>query len=219
MSTRRLLLLGAAAGPVFLVASTVQSLVRAGYDPVRHPISSLAIGGPGWVQVVNFIVTGLLIVALAVGVRRALGPGRGPLWGGLLLGVWGVGLVGAGVFESDPVSGYPPGTSDLIEYTMVGALHDLFSVLGFAALIGASVVLGVRFVRISWVWAVCSFVTAAAFAVLIHLASLGFAQTEAFAPYGGLYQRAALLVGFAWMTALALSLAGGRLESSGRSFE
>ena len=59
LSTRRLLLLGAAAGPLFLVAATIQSLPRADYDLVRHPISSLAIGGHGWVQDTNFIVTGL----------------------------------------------------------------------------------------------------------------------------------------------------------------
>ncbi|GAA1694559.1 DUF998 domain-containing protein [Glycomyces endophyticus] len=215
-STRSLLLLGAAAGPLFLVAATVQSLLRADYDLLRHPISSLAIGGHGWVQVANFITTGLLIVALALGARRALAPGRGALWGPILLAAWGVGLIGAGAFESDPVSGYPPGTPDhLTDYTTAGALHDAFSMLGFAALMGAGLVLGARFARTERPWAVYSVLTVLAFGVLLALASLGFAQTEGLVEYGGLYQRASLLVGFTWTTALAVRLLRAAPEADG----
>lgn len=207
LSTRRLLLLGAAAGPLFLVAAAVQGLLRADYDPVRHPISSLAIGGHGWVQDANFMVTGLLTVTLALGVHRALEPGRGSRWSAIFLAAWGIGLIGAGAFESDPVSGYPPGTPELLtDYSTAGALHDLFSMLGFAALIAAGIIVGVRSARTERSWAAFSFLAVAAFAVLLTLASLGFAQTEGLAAYGGLYQRAALLGGFAWMTALAVHL-------------
>ncbi|MCD0442558.1 DUF998 domain-containing protein [Glycomyces sp. A-F 0318] len=215
LSTRRLLLLGAAAGPLFLVASTVQSLLRADYDLVRHPISSLSIGGPGWVQDANFMVTGLLTVALALGARRVLAPGRGSLWGPVLLAAWGVGLIGAGAFESDPVSGFPPGTPEQItDYTAAGFLHDLFSMLGFACLMAAGLVLAVRFARTSWPWAVYTVLTVLGFGVLMGLASAAFGQSAAFVDYGGFYQRAALLVGFAWTTALALRLLRADTETS-----
>ncbi|GAA2272477.1 DUF998 domain-containing protein [Glycomyces scopariae] len=206
-STRGLLLSGAAAGPLFLTAATVQSLLRAGYDPVRHPISSLAIGGHGWVQVANFVLTGLLTVALALGVRRALAPARGSVWGPILLAAWGIGLIGAGVFESDPVGGYPPGTPEILtEYTTAGALHDVCSMLAFAALMAAGLVLGTRAERTDRPWAVYSILTVAAFGVLLVLASLGFGQHDSFAAHAGLYQRASLLVGFTWTTALAVRL-------------
>ena len=67
----RLLLCGVL-GPVIFVASfLVQGAVRSGYDALRHPVSSLSLGSAGWVQMATFWVTGLLIAAYAVGLRRA----------------------------------------------------------------------------------------------------------------------------------------------------
>ncbi|MEU6332112.1 DUF998 domain-containing protein [Streptomyces sp. NPDC047049] len=84
-----------------------------------------------WAQTVNFLFTGLLSLLFAVGLWRA-GPSH---WGALLIGVWAVGLLGAGAFRTDPVSGYPVGTPDQLQHpTRVGALHDLFSLIGFLAL-------------------------------------------------------------------------------------
>ncbi|MQS09543.1 hypothetical protein FNX48_020915, partial [Streptomyces sp. IF17] len=47
---RLLLVAGAVAGPIFLPAVLLQDLIRPHYDPLRHPISSHALGGAGWVQ-------------------------------------------------------------------------------------------------------------------------------------------------------------------------
>ncbi len=138
MKTKTLLACGVIGGPLFVVAFVVEGATRAGYDPLRHPVSSLALGGSGWTQVANFIVAGLLMLAFAVGLRRALRPPGGSTWGPLLVGVWAVALLGAGVFVTDPVSGYPPGAPDRLSgYSWHGALHDLFSLPGFVALAAA----------------------------------------------------------------------------------
>ena len=64
-----------------------------------------------------------------------------------MVGVWAVGLLGAGLFVTDPVSGYPPGTPDRLSgYSWHGALHDLFSGPAFVALAAACFVFGRRFV-------------------------------------------------------------------------
>ena len=81
MKTTTLLACGAVAGPLFIVAFLIEGATRADYSPLRHPVSSLALGDAGWMQVVNFIVTGLLMLAYAVGLRRALRPGPGSTWG------------------------------------------------------------------------------------------------------------------------------------------
>jgi hypothetical membrane protein len=99
---RWLLTLGALAGPLFVGTFLVAGALRAHYDPLRHPVSSLELGPHGWVQHANFIVAGLLTLALAAGARAAL---RTPA--AVLIGVWALGLIGAGVFTTDPVSGYP----------------------------------------------------------------------------------------------------------------
>ncbi|WP_083744693.1 DUF998 domain-containing protein [Microbispora rosea] len=104
------------------------------YRPRRHPISSLAIGDRGWAQTANFFVAGLLSLAFAVGLWRA-GPSH---WGALLVGVWAIGMVTGGIFPTDPVSGFPPGTPDRLEHsTRQGVLHSLFSMVAFVALTAA----------------------------------------------------------------------------------
>src|SRR5262245_57718215 len=95
-STRTRVLLGcsAAAGPLYLVAGLVQAFTRPGFDIRRHDLSLLANGDLGWIQMANLVVSGLLVVAGAVGMRRALTGGRGRTWGPLLIAVYGAGLVG-----------------------------------------------------------------------------------------------------------------------------
>ena len=65
--TRGLLYCGLAAGPVFVAAFLAEGVTRDGYRPSRHPVSSLALGPRGWVQAVNFAVTGALVLAAAAG--------------------------------------------------------------------------------------------------------------------------------------------------------
>ncbi|MFI5711848.1 DUF998 domain-containing protein [Kribbella sp. NPDC051620] len=52
--------------------------------------------------------------------------------GAVLVGVWGAGLLGAGLFNTDPVSGFPLGTPATVDYTTSGALHDAFSLPALA---------------------------------------------------------------------------------------
>ena len=59
----------------------VQAFTREGFDLRRHPLSLLSLGELGWIQIGNFVVAGLLVVAFAVGLRRVLHPGRGGTWG------------------------------------------------------------------------------------------------------------------------------------------
>src|SRR5262245_45757503 len=68
------LVFGVVAGPFYLAVGLAQALVRDGFDLMRHPLSVLANGPGGWVQTVNFVLTGLMVLAAAVGMRRALGP-------------------------------------------------------------------------------------------------------------------------------------------------
>jgi hypothetical membrane protein len=111
---RGLLWRGAIGAPLFVVVFLIEDAVRAirppGYNPIRQPVSSLAIGPFGWIQVANLLVTGVLLLAFAVGLRPALRRYHGGFWAPALLGLVAIGLIGAGVFTTDPLSGYPPGT-------------------------------------------------------------------------------------------------------------
>ena len=204
--TKTLLACGAIAGPLFVLVFLLEGATRANYDPLRHPVSSLAFGDYGWLQSANFVVAGLLTLAFSVGLWRVFRPPEGSTWGPLLVGVWAVGLLGAGVFVTDPVSGYPPGAPDrLFGYSWHGALHDLFSGPACMALAAACFVFGRRFA--AWGergWATYSAVTGVVFLGGFILSSTGFGQAEGLVNLAGLFQRVAVSVGFGWLTLLAV---------------
>jgi len=87
--TRSLLGYGVIAGPIYLTAGLIQALTRDGFDLGRHDLSLLANGPLGWIQVANLVITGLMTIAAAVGLGRALRAGRGGTWGPRLIGVSG----------------------------------------------------------------------------------------------------------------------------------
>lgn len=143
----RLLALGAAAGPLYLLVGLLQVLAREGFDPRRHALSLLSNGDGGWVQVANFIACGALVLAGAVGCRRALRSQRAGTWGPILLGVYGLGLIGSGVFCADPGRGFPPGSEAPESPSRDGLLHFVFGGVAFYALIAACLVFAARYLR------------------------------------------------------------------------
>jgi Protein of unknown function (DUF998) len=194
------------AGPLFVVVFLVEGATRAYYDPLRHPVSSLAFGNSGWTQRANFLVAGLLMLAFAIGLRRALRPLEGSTWGPLLVGACAIGLLGAGIFVADPMNGYPPGTPDeRLHYSTHGVLHDLFSAPFFLGLPVACFVFSRWFaVRGMRGWTTYSAVTGVVLVSAFILSNAGFGQAEGLVGVAGLFQRVTLIVGFGWLTLLAV---------------
>lgn len=160
----RLLACGIAAGPLYILLGLAQVLTREGFDVRRHALSLMSNGDGGWVQIVNFIGSGVLVIASAVGARLLLHPGRGGTWGPALLALYGVGLIGAGIFVADPGNGFPPGTPPGTTMTRDGLLHFTFGGIGFYALIGACFVFARRFLSLGRRrWAIYSVLTGVAF--------------------------------------------------------
>jgi hypothetical membrane protein len=147
--TRSLLAFGVIAGPFYVVVSLAQAAVRDGFDLTRHDWSLLANGAGGWIQITNLILTGLMVVAAAVGWRRAMGTGVGRRWVPRLLAAYGVGMAAAGVFRADPMRRFPDGTPDGLPVapTLHGTLHFVSGGIGFLALIIATFVMAERFRR------------------------------------------------------------------------
>jgi Protein of unknown function (DUF998) len=203
--TRRLLRCGLAAGPVFVTAFGVEGAARDGYRPLRHPVSSLALGPGGWAQTANFAVTGTLFLAAAAGLSRAGDPAAGPRAVPALIGAAGAGLIGSAIFPTDPVSGYPPGTPATPRApSRAGTLHNLAAIPVFLGLPAAAA-------RASWRsfqagqrgWGLYCAGTAITMPAAMTLAAAGFSQSPRLVRLGGLFQRAAIVTGFAWLTALS----------------
>lgn len=196
--TRRLLYCGLVAGPLFVLAFLIQGIAKSdGYEFLRHPVSSLELGENGWAQTATFLVCGTLTILFATGLWRSRLVGRA---GVVLVGIWGVGLLGAGVFTTSPVSGYPIGTPAAVEYSTAGALHDAFSLPGFLALALAQVVLARGKGR---GWLVYSLLSATSYLVFFFLASAGFSQSEPWVDTAGLFQRLCVIVGWTWLVIVA----------------
>ncbi|GHF42174.1 hypothetical protein GCM10010218_24130 [Streptomyces mashuensis] len=146
VSARALLAAGAAAGPLFLGVGVAGGLTRDGFDFTRNALSQLSLGSPGWIQVANFLLTGVLITAGAVGVRRAIGRGPGGTWAPRLIGAFGASFLVAGVFTADPGAGFPAGTPDGPgAMSAHGAVHMLAGTAGYLALCAAFLVLARHF--------------------------------------------------------------------------
>jgi hypothetical protein len=144
--TRSLLGYGVIVGPVYTAVSLAQAFTRQGFDVRRHQWSLLENGNLGWIQIANFLVAGAMLVAYAVGLRRAMPAGTGSRWAPRLTAVFGLCLVAAGVFTADPALGFPAGAPDgpgrISWHSM---LHFTAAGIGFTAIAASCFVLGKRY--------------------------------------------------------------------------
>lgn len=195
--TKSLLGYGVIAGPIYVTVSLCQALTRQGFDPTRHAWSLLSTGLLGWIQVTNFVLTGLMTVAAAIGLHRA-GTGR---WLPRLVGAYGVSLVAAGVFRPDPALGFPAGTpADAHAMSWHGALHLGCGSIGFAGLVAACLVAGRAFARQGdRGWAIWSRVTG-----VVFLAAFAGIASGSQGPWTTLPFTAAVVLSWTWIACLSV---------------
>jgi hypothetical membrane protein len=181
--SRELLGAGLAAAVLFPLGSFAQVFTRDGFDIRRHSLSSLALGDLGWLQIATFIGTGVLAILFAVAARRTMrrpdGSGPAAVAGPLLILVYGIGMIGGGLFHPDPALGWPVGTPDTVpeHATLSNNLHIAFGATAFLSMIAAGAVFARRFARTQPAWAVPSAVASlAVFALTVPPWSAGSAS-------------------------------------------
>jgi len=195
-----LFLSAAAAGVLFFAVSTVEIFARPGFDIYRHAISMLSLGERGWVMVATFIISGLLVLGCAARMRSSAVGTVGPV----LIGLYGVGLVIAGIFPAPAGLGFPPGTPEdrMPVMTASAVMHSIGFMVAFSALIISCFVFARRLPHRTWL-AGFSLVVGLALPVLIGLGMAGIVLT-------GIAFYAAAMLGWLWLGLLALELARGR---------
>jgi hypothetical membrane protein len=197
--TRSLLGYGVLAGPVYVAAALFQAAIRPGFDLLHDDVSLLANGDLGWIQIANFVVTGLFVLAFAAGMARSLGG-----WAPRLVAGYGVGLVAAGVFVADPMNGFPAGAPAGRPETISlhSTLHIVAAAVGFMCLIAACVVMARRFAaERRRGWAAFSVVTGVVF--LLAFAGVASGSDSAVVVLGFW---AAVTLAWAWIAAVAIHL-------------
>jgi hypothetical protein len=194
------------AGPFFVIAALVIGSFRDRYDQLRLPISLLAVGNCGWIQIANFVICGMSMFALAQGTRTIL-TGRGSTWGPLLIAIVGLGLVGAGIFPTDPGRGFPPRGQAEPGPTLHGHLHDVFSLAVFAGLPATTFVLA-RYLsdRDARGWARSSTICGVALAIGFAVILVAFNTDVWLADVAGLIQRLWVAIGFGFLSLVSLLL-------------
>ncbi|RSS45959.1 DUF998 domain-containing protein [Streptomyces sp. WAC08241] len=132
---------GLVAGPLFLVTGCAQGFAREGFDFTRNAISQLALGESGWIQTVNFLLAGALLLAGAAGLRQVLRGTPGGTGGPVLVGVFAVSFWAAAVFPADVGAGFPAGAPEATVMSGHGAVHMFGGMVGYLALCAAFFVL------------------------------------------------------------------------------
>jgi hypothetical protein len=192
---------GLAAGPFFLISvglnswASIDYLDRLGWEfvggeQVPWP-SSLARGPYGWAQVATFVITGLLIMLLAIAVRDQLPRKRASSVAVLLLALLGVALLLAAFRVDTPM--LRGGNPD----TWHGWIHGIGFLLIIATGVLAPLTMALA-VRRDPGWrpiAVLSLATSALFVVFLLL------------PWGNATFLMAIVTLFAWITSVAVRLA------------
>jgi hypothetical protein len=127
----------------------------------------------------------------------------------------GIGLIGSGVFVTDPVGGFPPvisgdGISDDASLpgnalTCEGKLHTICAVPIFAGIPVAGLVSAVAAARNrDYRWAFYSAGSSVAMASSFVLFGKAFDERSGLSGKGGVFQRLSILFGFGWLTVLSL---------------
>jgi hypothetical membrane protein len=201
----RLLLACGVIGPLgFIVVFLIEGGIRPDYSALNNFVSLLSLGEHGWMQITNFVICGVLVFCFAVGLRRVLQQGKGSIWGPIMLGIFGLSLIGAGLFVPDPL-GYPPGEPSTL--TPHGALHLVCSLVAFIALPVTCFLLARRFAGdpVWRGWAFYSVATGILVLVLLFITVDLMASLNPDAP-AGLVERLTIVVGWCWIALLAFRL-------------
>ena len=202
---RGLLYCGLAAGPLFVTTFLAKGATRDGYRP-GAPSGQLAGAratrpGPGRELRRDRDAD----PRRAAGLGHAADPALSSRAGRALIGAAGVGLIGAAVFATDPVSGYPPGTPGaLTQPTRTGMMHNFAAVPVFLGLPAAAVTCSRQSIRVGHRgFGLYCAATATTMLATTALAGAGFNQSPRLVNLAGLFQRASIVTGFGWLTALS----------------
>lgn len=164
-------------------------------------------------QVANFYMCGALVTAFAIGLRWALAGSGGSIGAPVLLGLFGVTLVVAGAFTTDPGLGYPVGAPEV--QTTHGTIH------GFAGLAVFTLLPAACFVM-AWHFTAQKSPTSMWYSIGVGVALLvlffgGFAVGDFAYALIGLYQCLAIITGWTWIAAVAWRSLAHQAHQNGKS--
>jgi len=203
---RRLLTAGQIAGVLFCGVATYGIMTRSGFDLQRHAVSVLSLGEGGWMMVAAFIGSGLLTLGCTLGLSHILKEGRGRRALPILIGLYGLGLVLAGIFPAPAGYGFPAGTPEdqLPVMTPTAIVHSIAFMVAFSSLIIACFVAAARLPG-------ASALPSLAAGILMPLL-VGLGMSNVMAP--GVAFFVAAIIGWVWLAIVVMQLAGQSVQAA-----
>jgi hypothetical protein len=93
-------------------------------------ISELSLGPYGWVQILNFLLTGALVLVFGRGLAAHFSTGAASRAGPVLVQGMGVSLVVSGVFATDPSAMFDQASAHGVVHGLVGAVFFTLAPVG-----------------------------------------------------------------------------------------
>lgn len=186
---------------LFVSVFTVYGWLCPGYSPTRMFVSELSLGPYGWVQMLNFVLTGALVLVFGRGLAAHFSTGAASRAGPVLVQCMGVSLMVSGVFATDPSAMFDQASAH-------GLVHGIFGAL-FFTLAPVSCFVFYRRFRSDRAWRPMAGWTLAAGVVLtlgVGLLKLSQQPGSGLFEWKGLVQRVILVTVMAWIFAVAFRL-------------
>jgi len=185
-------LCGIIAPILFTFLVIVASFLRPDYSQIYNFVSDLGVGPYAIIQNVNFVIFGFLVIVFSLGLRSGLSVSQGRA---LKAGIWfvtifGLGVLFAGVFPEDYLSGVP---------------HNLVSATAFLTIIAAQLLIwkGLKNAD-NYIWG--KYRTYSLISGLLSIVLLLVLRVAIGGDYQGLAQRLFLAVPWIWIEVTGIKL-------------
>lgn len=190
---------------LFVTVFTIEGWLRPGYDPRSTFISELSIGPRGWIQILNFVVLGILFLTFAWGVAAVFRDGKASKAGPILLAIIGFSFLVSGPFVTD-VAGIPRD-----QMSVHGLVHGIFGALVFSLSPVSCFVFWRRFRQDpNWkhlaAWTLAAGIITSAAVILLSAATKTTVIPNAFTPWNGIIQRMVIIPYLIWIFTFAFTL-------------
>jgi hypothetical protein len=208
LSQRRLAAwVGVVAPALFVAVFTIEGAFRPSYLWRSTFISALSLGPRGWIQIANFVLLGVLLLAFTGGVASELRDGKASRGGPILLAIISILFIVSGPFVMDPMG------TPLDQATIHGTIHGLAGGIIFILMPVTCFVFLRRFrTDPDWVslkgWTLALGTIVAAAVVLLTVASKSPNLAVVFQGWLGLIQRIIIVPFMLWIFLFALRLRG-----------